>query len=460
MTSPYPSQRIGVPARGHPTGPEARHRLARFNVDMLLVDFARDPTGTFERIARERGDLAFFDFGPVREVLVSHPDMVERVLVTEQRAFSKGRALQEARRVVGDGLLTSEGDAHLRQRRLIQPLFHNRTIGAYAEDMVAATEREVAQWPVGGTIDAHEAMMRLTLGIVARTVFDLDVTGRASAVGDALDTVIGVLSNRLTIPYGTVFFRIPTPATRRFDRARALLDDTVAAMIAERRATPSDGLDLLSRLLDAGTGGDRLDDTQVRDEAMTLLLAGHETTAVWLSWTIMLLALHPTWRDRLEEEVGDVLAGRPATPDDLERMPILDRVLREALRLYPPVWLVGRRALRDVDMGEGTIPTGTIVVTSQWVVHHDARWFPQPDRFMPERWDDPSVADLPRFAFFPFGGGVRRCIGEGFAWMEAKLVLATIVTRRRLDLVGHVPRTQPRVTLRPRGGVPVVVGSV
>jgi len=423
----------------------------------LLLDFARNPPGTLREIQRRQGDLAFFRFGPYPEVLVSHPDLVEQVLVTRQRDFSKGRALNEARRVLGDGLLTSEGATHLARRRLIQPLFTNRVIDTYGRDMVAATRRHVDAWAPGARIDVHAEMMRLTLGIVARTVFDVDLDDDADRFGRALDTVLRVMSARMAHPLGAAMYRLPLPTTIRFNRASAHMDRTIAAMIAARRRSGVHGGDLLSRLLASGADGDALTERDVRDEAMTLLLAGHETTAVWLSWTLMLLDTHRWWETAIVDEISAEVGGRPLVPDDLPRLPILDRVLREALRLYPPVWLIGRRALRDVPIGDRVVPRDTIAVVSQWVVHRDHRWFPEAERFEPNRWSEAHTAGLPRFAFFPFGGGVRRCIGEGFARMEAGLVLGTILQRVHLTGTGRPVRPRARITLRPASALRMTV---
>lgn len=432
---------------------------SRLNASMpLLLDFARDPTGTLTRIAREQGDVAFFRFGRVDEVLVSHPELVEQVLVADQRAFAKGRALGETRRLLGDGLLTSEGRTHLDHRRIIQPLFHARAIGQYATAMVDMTERVVAGWRPGSIIDLHHELMRITLGIVGRTVFALDVDAHTTRVGRALDDAIGILSNRIANPFGEYLYRLPLPATRRFARARDELDETIAQLIAARRAAGLGGHDLLSLLLAAAEDDEQTADRWVRDEALTILLAGHETTAVWLAWTAMLLALHPHWQRAVAAEVDAVAGSRPVGLDDLPHLAALDQVLHEALRLYPPAWLIGRRAVAPIVLGGRTVPIGTIVVASQWVVHRDPRWYPEPDRFEPRRWEPAARASRPAFAFFPFGAGVRRCIGEGFAWMEAKLVLATLLSRHTFALRdGATRRPLPRITLRPRGGLPVVV---
>lgn len=422
----------------------------------LVASFWRDPLGTLERIAAEHGDVAGFRFGPASEVLVSHPDSVREVLVGKQRAFAKGRALQVARRVIGNGLLTSEGELHRRQRRLMQPLFAHRHVGAYAAAMTACADALQARWRPGEVRDIHAEMARLTLTIVGRTLFDADVEGEAHEIGEALTVSLEAV-NRLVYPFGPWLERLPLPSRRRFEEARRRLDATIYRLIDERRrASREEGGDLLSLLLAARDAEGGMTDEQVRDEAMTIFLAGHETTAVWLTWTWYLLSQHPEVEARLHAELDFVLGGRLPEPADLPHLPLAERVLREALRLYPPVWLVGRRALVDVEIAGRRLPAGTVVLASQWIVHRDPRWWRDPLRFDPDRWSRPD--DRPDYAFFPFGGGARTCIGEGFAWLEAKLALATIASRWRLRLApGQRVRTRPRITLRPGGGMPMLL---
>lgn len=365
-----------------------------------LVAFARDPTGTLERIARDWGDVAFFRFGGRPEVLVSHPDLVEEVLVTEQRAFVKGRALNEARRVLGDGLLTSEGERHLHDRRVIQPLFHNRVLDRYADEIVAVTRDAIACWPERTAVDLHDELMRVTLAIIARSVFGIDIGGADRTVGHALDVVLRLVSNRVALPGGAVLYHLPLPGTLRFRRSMSMLDRTVEHLIGERRRAGLGGRDLVSLLVGEQPAAG-LDDRGVRDHALTMLLAGHETTAVWLTWAIHLLGGRPDLVDEILAEVEACAAGRPLAAGDVGALAATDAVLREALRLYPPVWLIGRRARHDVVIGGRTIPAGTIVVCSQWVVHRDPRWFADPTAFRPERWRDGSAADLRGSPSFP-----------------------------------------------------------
>jgi cytochrome P450 len=370
----------------------------------------------------------------------------------------KGQALQEAKRILGEGLLTSEGELHLRQRRLMQPLFHSRRVNGYAETMVSCAERASQVWRDGGRVDAHREMARLTLAIVGQTLFDADVEGEASEIGVALTHALDSIKT-LTLPWSAVIAALPIPAMRRLRRSRERLDQTIYRLIRDRKADDREGPDLLSLLVSAREdSGEPMSDEQIRDEAMTLFLAGHETTAAALTWTWFLLAKHPDVEARLHEELDAVLGGRPPGVDDLERLHYAEMVLSEAIRLYPPAWLIGRRALVDFEVGPYLIPARAIVILSPYVSHLDPRWFPEPERFDPERWTEAQRATRPRWAYFPFGAGARTCIGQGFAWTEAKLVLATLARGWRLRRVpGHQVELHPRVTLRPKGGMPMTL---
>ena len=403
-------------------------------------------------MAREHGDVTHFRWGPRHEYLLNHPDLVEQVLVTEQRSFMKGQALQETKRILGEGLLTSEGDLHLKQRRLMQPLFHKRRIAGYAEEMVECAERLQSRWRDGEVRDLHQEMTRLTLAVVGLALFAADVEAEAAEVGAALTEAMESLQ-RFMLPFYGALERLPLPGPRRMRASRRRLDQTIYRLLAERRAKP--GGDLLSLLVEArDEQGEPMPDNQVRDEAMTIFLAGHETTAVTLTWTWMLLAHHPAIEARLHRELDEVLDRRAPTVDDLSELTFSDMVVKEAMRLYPPAWLIGRRALVDVELGGYEVPAGSIVILSPWVTHRDARFFADPLRFDPERWTRQAEAARPQFSYFPFGGGIRRCIGESFALMEAKLLLASIAQRWRLRLdpaqrIGVLPR----ITLRPRYGM-------
>lgn len=439
--------------RSAPLPPGPRPRVP----GVLEVAFWRDPTGRLAEMARRYGDASCFRFGPYLEFLVNDPELIRAVLVNN-RSFAKGNALQQAKRVLGEGLLTSEGELHLRQRRLIQPLFHGRRVAGYAETMVTRTERMLGRWEDGETLDVHREMTRLTLAVVGETLFNADVEGEAEEIGAALTESLEAV-NRLVYPFvGPALERLPLPSRRRFHRSIERLDATIGRLIAERRAAPGGG-DLLSLLLEAqGQNGAGMLDRQVRDEAMTLFLAGHETTANLLTWTWYLLAEHPEAEARLQAEVDAVVGSRTPAFEHVATLEYTGRVIDEALRLYPPAWVIGRRAVEDVDLGAVAVPAGAIVVLSPFVTHRDARWYPEPERFDPDRWLPQARAARPQYAFFPFGGGRRLCIGESFARVEATLVLATIARRWSLRLApGHPVELLPRVTLRPKHGMRMVV---
>ena len=427
-----------------------------------LVAFTRDSLGFLTAAARQHGDVVRWRLAGERMALLSHPDAVRDVLVTHARLFRKGRGLERARLLLGDGLLTSEGAFHLRQRRLAQPAFHRDRIAAYGATMVRCAERARARWSAGARVDVAHEMMRLTLAVVGLTLFDADVEEEAPEIGEALTDALRSFGFAV-LPMGELLQRVPfLPPVRRFNRARARLDATIYRVIAEHRADRRAGRDrgdLLSMLVaaeDDEAGGGGMSDLQLRDEAMTVFLAGHETTANALAWSWYLLARHPEAERRLHAEVDAALGGRPPGAADLPRLPYTRMVLAESMRLYPPAWVIGRRCTAPYAVGGDTLPARTVVLLSPYVVHRDPRWWSEPAAFRPERWA-PDAPERHKFAYFPFGAGTRVCIGEQFAWMEGTLALATIAQRWRLRLApGQTVAPQPMITLRPRGGMPMV----
>ncbi|MEO5818544.1 MAG: cytochrome P450 [Gemmatimonadaceae bacterium] len=412
-------------------------------------------------LAREYGDVAVFHVGKQPVALVSDPALIRDIFITHGRQFHKGRGLERAKILLGEGLLTSEDDFHLRQRRLAQPAFHRARVSAYGTTMATYAERRIARWRDGETLDVSREMAAYTLAVVGKTLFDADIEEEAHAIGDALSAAIAAFSFSV-LPFGDFLLRLPLPAVRRFRRGRARMDTTIYRMIDERRASGEDRGDLLSMLLlahDTEGDGTGMSDLQLRDEAMTLLLAGHETTANQLTWTFYLLSQYPEVEARLHAEVdalGDALLGA----DDMSRLPYARAVIAESMRLYPPAWIVGRRTLNEYELGGYTIPARAYVLMSQWIVHRDPRWWDDAEVFRPERWlPGGSALDSarPRFSYFPFGAGTRVCIGEQFAWMEGVLALATIARRWTLRLVaGHPIVPQPIVTLRSKHGMRMV----
>jgi cytochrome P450 len=434
--------------------PGPKSPLARAGSPGQLFAFRRDPTGFLLRMAETYGEVVDMRFANRHVYLLSSPTDIEALLVSQQRKFVKGTALQATRRVLGQGLLTSEGDFHLRQRRLIQPIFHRQRIAGYADSMVQAAAALSARWADGQVLNAHAAMMGLTLSIVGKTLFGTDVEAEAAEIGEAVN---GLLASFFQIngPFGRWIEVFDLPPARRARAGQARLNDTVFRMITEHRDQGDRG-DLLSMLLAAQDeeGGAHMSDEQVRDEAMTLFLAGQETTANALSWTWHLLSQNPGAERQLHAELDRVLAGRPPGVADLPQLTYTRMVLTESMRLYPPAWVLTRLSVEPFEASGYAIPAGSPILASQWVNHHQARFFPEPFAFRPERWTPEIEAQLPRFAYFPFGGGPRVCIGESFAWMEGVLLIATLAQRWRMR-PGPKQRIalQPVITLRPRYGV-------
>ena len=438
-----------------PPGPKGRLLVG------VLPEFRKDPAGFLEKVARQYGDVVYIPLGRQHIYYVGHPDAIRDVLVTHQNKFKKSRMLERARVLLGDGLLTSEGGHHRRQRRLVQPAFHRDRLAGYGAVMVERAAIARDRWQSGQLFDVLQEMMRLTLAIVAKTLFSTDVDSEADDIGTALTQVFD-LFEVILMPFSELLEKLPLPAVRRFKRARKRLDETIYRLIAERRASGRDTGDLLSMLLlarndegdEEGSGG--MTDVQVRDEALTLFLAGHETTADALTWAWYLLSQNPQAEAAFHAELDRALAGRLPSFDDLPQLRYTESVFAEALRLYPPAWGIGRRALEDYPVGGFVIPARSVVLMSPYAVHRDPRWFADPLVFRPERWLTED-ASRPKFAYFPFGGGARVCIGERFAWMEGTLILAAIGQRWRLRLEpGHRVENHARITLRPKYGMRMI----
>jgi cytochrome P450 len=424
------------------------------------VHFRRDQLGFYESCAREYGDVVSTKMGPYRILLIYHPDAIEELFVTRSRDFVKSPGVRLLRPLLGDGLFLSEGDTWLRQRRLVQPAFHRQRVAGYGEVMIAFAERHVAGWKDGDVVEVHAEMMALTQAIVAKTLFDADVSGDAHEAGQAAKVLAEDFGARLQSFQAFVPYWLPTPGNLRVRRAIRRLDRLVHRIIAQRRASHEDRGDLLSMLVSAqdADDGTRMTARQVRDEVMTIFMAGHETTAVALSWTWYLLAQHPDVEARLADELRDVLGGRAPSVADLPRLKYADMVVTESMRLYPPAYGIARQAVKASEIAGHPIAPRDIVIAPTWVVHRDRRWFEEPGAFRPERWAGDLARRLPRFAYFPFGGGPRQCIGNGFAQMEAVLLLAAIAQRFRLSLVsGQRITPTPYITLRPEPGIRMLV---
>lgn len=423
-----------------------------------LMRFTRDPLQFITSMAQAGGDIVHYRLARRDVYLLRHPDLVRDVLVTRQHDFAKGEGLRWARRFLGNGLLTSEPPVHTRQRRLAQPAFHRNRIGAYGDVMVRHAARARARWRDGEELRLEEEMVRLALAIAGETLFDADTDAQAAEVGGALTDIMRVFT-RFALPFNALLTVLPTPANRRYEEGRRRLDAVVYRMIEERRRDGRDRGNLLSMLMLArdedGQAG--MSDRQLRDEVMTLLLAGHETTANALNWTWYLLGQNPEAERKLHRELDEVLGGRLPTADDLPRLRYTEMVLAESMRLFPPAWTLGRLVLKDQDVDGVHVPAGSLVMASPYLMHRDERWFPDPLRFDPERFTPEEKAARRKFSYFPFGGGARSCIGEPFAWMEGVLVLATLAQHWAFRLApGHVVEPQALITLRPRYGLRVI----
>lgn len=425
-----------------------------------LLDIRRDRLGFFLRVSQACGDIGQYRLGRRRMTLVNSPEHISTILVEQSATFEKTRLFRSVMGLLlGHGLLTAENSGYIQQRKLVAPAFQHRRIAAYAEVMATYAEDSVHTWADGQEINIAHEMMRLTLRIVGKTLFDVDVLGEADELGTALTQALRWTDERfktlLPVPLS-----VPTPWNRRFTQGRARLDATIFQMIQERRQSEVDRGDLLSMLLHAQDEehGIRMTDQQVRDEAMTIFLAGHETTANALTWTWYLLTQHPDMYTRVREEVDQALGGRTPTVDDLPRLPYTLQVVKESLRLYPPAYAIVRQPVKPVVLGDYLIPAGAVVIISPYVLHRRPDSFADPERFDPDRWTPEHEAKLPRYAYLPFSAGPRICIGNHFAMMEAQLVLATLAQRVVFELVpGQTIEPVTMVTLRPRAGINMTV---
>jgi cytochrome P450 len=408
--------------------------------------------------AREHGDVIALREG----WMFCHPDAVRDVLVTNDKKMKKSPALKWVKFTLGNGLLTSEGDFHQRQRRLIQPSLHPGRLANYAEIMTRHSVDACESWKDGQTLGLHREMMHLTLRIVAEALFGAAVGPEVDAISDAMDLNVRMFQ-RVTAPWGPLLAALPTPFNIRYVLARRKLMNTLRRFIARRRASGEVRDDLLSRLLSAQDpeGGGGMSEKQLVDECVTLFAAGHETTANALTYTLWLLSQNPKAAEKLHAEVDRVLGSRNAPSiGDLESLTYTRMVVAESMRLYPPAWVMGRQALESCEVAGYAVPRGAVILISQWVTHKDPRWWSEPERFLPERFAPDAGNGRPRWAYFPFGGGSRQCVGEAFAWAEAMLVLATIVRAWRMEAVEPGPlELDPGITLRPAKEIRMVVKS-
>ncbi|HEX9067410.1 MAG TPA: cytochrome P450 [Ktedonobacterales bacterium] len=420
-----------------------------------LSEFRSERLDLLTRVAQECGDIGAFGIGPRTVYLANSPELAKAVYVDHAYDFEKTANLRvHTRRLLGNGLLTSEMEFHKKQRKLVAPALSYKRVIGYADVMAAYGERLHMTWTDGETVDVGQEMMRLTLGIVGKTLFDADVLEEADELGEALT----VAMRQANASFGSLVHLPqdwPTPRNRRAKEAAERLDETIYRIIAQHRASGEDKGDLLSMLLASqDEDGSFMSDQQVRDESMTLFLAGHETTANALAWAWYLLSRNPEIYARLRAEVDAVLAGRTPTHADLASLPYSLQVFKEALRIYPPAYLTGRVTVREVEIEGYTLPVDTVVLVSPYTMHRRPDLFPEPERFDPERFSAENEAKLPKHAFIPFGGGPRICIGNHFALMEGQILLATLAQRVRFDLApGQEVEPEPLITLRPKHGI-------
>ncbi len=426
----------------------------------VMREFNRDHLGFIERAQREYGDVVWMRFLYVPALFLYHPDDIEYVLATNPKNFIKSMSLRSNffQRLVGNGLLTSQGEEWKRARRLSSPAFHRERVASYATVMVDYTNRLTSKWQEGETRDIHVDMMRLTLEIVVQCLFSADVSHDVDHVGATLKELVKPFASQATLGW-ILNNRLPTPAHFRFHALAKKIDDVVYRIIAERRASGRNEGDLLSMLLAArDEDGSQMNDRQLRDEVMTLFLAGHETTALTLAWSWYLLGTHPESEKRFHAELDEALGGRAPTATDLPRLKFTEQIAKESMRLYPPAYGLGREAIDDCEIGGYRVTAGTQVFMFQWATQRDPRFYDEPEAFRPERWTDEFIERLPKYAYFPFGGGPRACIGASFAMMEIILCLATIGQKFRLELVpDHPVSIYPAMSLRPRDGIKVQV---
>jgi cytochrome P450 len=474
----------------YPPGPSSRLPLN------LFFNFLRDPLTVLHNLSKEYGDISHFKFIGQHIYLINHPDYIKDVLVTYNNNFIKSRGLQLARRILGEGLLTSEGEIHHSQRELIRPVFQPDEVSSYANIMTDYALDTSNRWnDHHSNIDIHREFMHMTLAIVSKAFFNVSIEESETKEIDQYVTTLIEYFNRARIPFAGIIEKLPLPNNMRFRHAKKQLDTIIYRIIDSHRRNSNSNhhnkqdrsyphKDLISLLLQGQTNGyisvnennksannkrnkkihniiinnnNTNNKQQLRDNVITILLAGHETVANALTWTFYLLSQNPKEEKMLHEEVDSVLDGDDHTVPtvrDIPKLEYTERVFAESMRLYPPAWAIGRQATNDCKIGDYVIPAGSSILMSQYLMHHDPRYFPEPERFDPERWNPQEKAKRPRFSYFPFGGGPRSCIGEPFAWMEGISVIATIARSWKMRIMpGHPVILQPLVTLRPKYGM-------
>jgi len=422
----------------------------------LAARLRSSPLAFIRQMISIYGETLYFNvLGVGKYYFFNDPESIQQVLVTKQQSFHKGRGFQRLKELMGNGLVTSEDELHLRQRRMIQPMFHRQRLASYADAMVSIAKRRASEWQDGATLDIFAEMSYLTMLIVNKTLFGINLESEARELGDAITTVTTTYTYTVGL-IGSIRMGLPLPKTKRILAAKTCLENTIVAMITKRRAEGDQG-DLLSMLIAAQDEEDanyRMSDKQVRDEAFTLFVAGNETTANAMTWTFYLLSQNPEVAKKLCVELDSILQGHDPRYEDIESLPYTRMVLSEALRMYPPAWIMLRKPIEDVEIGGYLVPKNAQVLLCQWITHHNERFYPDPFKFDPERWTPEQIAARPKMAYFPFGGGARACMGENFAWMEGILLLATIAQQWEMRLEPGFPvEMLSELTLRAKHGM-------
>lgn len=435
-----------------PPGPKPKISL------LNLLKFRKDGLGFLKGISNEFGDVVHFKMGPLRVLLLNHPEYIKEVLSTQQSNFVKGRPLEMAKELLGEGLLTSEGEFHKRQSRIIQPAFHRKMMGSYAPAMTDYASRLMSSWEDGKKVDMMQEMIKMSTGIAGKTMFNVEIEEEAPEINKALESVIS-LFDRVSLPFAEYLLKLPLPGTIRFFKAKARLDYTIFRIIEERRRSKLNNGDLLSLLLQEQEEGE-MTDQQIRDEALTLFLTAFDTTSLALTWTWYLISQHPQVEAELHKELDRVLQGRLPTMEDFPLLKFTRMVFSESMRLYPPIYIIARQAIHAFSIGDYELPADTIVLVSPFLIHHDARFHPKPEIFNPHNWDDRPGGQHPRYEFFPFSEGPRSCIGQHYAWLEGVMVLASIAQFWQIKLVpDHPVKIDQLLNLRPKHGMKMQVSQ-
>ncbi len=419
-----------------------------------------NPIFLFQHLAEKYGDIAHYKIGWNHIVFLNHPDYIREVLVVQNDNFVKERTVRRSKMLLGKGMITAEGADHRSQRQMAQPAFHRQRIPEYAETMVREAVRTRDSWRGGEQRDISIEMMHLTLNVVAETLFATDLRDEVHELADAINRIMSLYNFLVMLPAAEWLVHMRPPGLAAFVRARQRIDAVVHRMIAAHRTRPSDGRALLDMMLAASPNRSPESEKSLRDQVITIFLAGYETVANALAWTWYLLSQNPESEARLHQEIDRELHGRLPTYDDIPRLRYAEMVLAESMRLYPPAWAMGRQALADFQLGDFFLPAKTTVLMSQFITHRDPRFFPDPLRFDPERFTPEAKSRRMKFAYFPFGAGFRQCIGESFAWMEGVLLLTTLAQKWKLKLVpGHRVEPEPLITLRPKYGMKMQIAA-